>query len=83
MSLLDGYLNQRELAEQLDLKPSTVERWRRLRIGPRWTYKGKTPLSRIDDWRDWLRAGGFKPRHSRKSQRTLHRHVSESRPTTA
>jgi hypothetical protein len=77
-----SFLTQQELAEQLGVKASTVERWRRQRRGPRWTYKGKTPISHIDDWRDWLHAGGFKPRHNRKPQRSQHSHISESRPTT-
>ena len=83
MSILQGYISERELAAQLGRKPSTVERWRRLRIGPPFVRNGKTPLYHVETAQAWLRSGGVKPRHSHKSQRTLHRHVSESRPTTA
>jgi hypothetical protein len=82
MGILDDYRTEQDLAAELGVKPSTLERWRRLRIGPPWTYKGKTPLGHIDEWRDWLRSGGFKPRHSRKLQRTKAPRTSEARPIT-
>jgi hypothetical protein len=71
MDILHGYATSRQLADLLEVKESTVARWRRLRIGPRWVYRGKTPFADVDEWRDWLRAGGFKP-HSRKRAKTQH-----------
>jgi hypothetical protein len=82
MGILDGYITVAELAAEFGVKRSTIDRWRRLRIGPPWAYKGKTPISHIDAWRDWLRSGGFKPRGSRKLQRTKAPRTGEDRPTT-
>jgi hypothetical protein len=71
MTLLEGYATEAELAAQLKRKPSTVERWRRLRIGPPFVRNGKTPLYHVESARAWLRAGGVKPRRSgRKSEFT-------------
>jgi len=78
--LLNGYLTAQELADQLGVKKSTVDRWRRLRIGAPWSYKGKTPITRGNDWQEWLRAGGFKSRQSRKLRRT--NHAREDHPIT-
>jgi hypothetical protein len=83
LSILEGYITEQELADQLGRKRSTVERWRRLKIGPPFVRNGKTPLYHIESSQAWLRSGGVRPRQSRKPQRTLHRHISESRPTTA
>jgi hypothetical protein len=83
LSILEDYVTEQELAAQLGRKPSTLERWRRLRVGPPFVRNGKTPLYNIEAAQAWLASGGVKPRQSHKPQRTLHRHVSESRPTTA
>jgi hypothetical protein len=80
MSILDGYIGEREFAKQLGRKPSTVERWRRLRIGPPFVRNGKTPLYHVETAQAWLRAGGVKPRHSRKLQRAKAPHIREDRP---
>jgi hypothetical protein len=60
--ILDGYITEQELATQLKRKPSTVERWRRLRVGPPFVRNGKTPLYHVESAQAWLRAGGVKPR---------------------
>jgi hypothetical protein len=46
-TLISEYWDDPRLAREFDVKESTIERWRRLRIGP--------PYIR----RAWLRAGGM------------------------
>jgi hypothetical protein len=64
VSILDGYIGEQELAAQLKRKRSTLERWRRLRLGPPFVRNGKTPLYHVESAQAWLRSGGFKPRRS-------------------
>jgi hypothetical protein len=81
MSILEGYITERELAAQLGRKPSTVERWRRLRIGPPFVRNGKTPLYHVETAHAWLRSGGVKPRHS-KRPKARHSRISENHLST-
>ena len=54
--VLDDYLTERDLARQLDKSERTLQRWRRLRIGPTPTIVGNKILYAVDDVRAWLRA---------------------------
>ena len=52
--VLDDYLTERILAAQLYKSERTLQRWRRLRIGPTPTIVGNKILYAIDDVRTWL-----------------------------
>ena len=54
--ILDDYLTEHALALQLDKSERTLQRWRRLRIGPVPTICGNRVLYAVDDVRAWLRA---------------------------
>jgi hypothetical protein len=64
--ILDRYLSEEELAEQLKVKRSTLARWRRLQIGPAFSRKGKAPIYHEESVERWLRDGGTEVRRSRK-----------------
>lgn len=55
-AVLADYLTEAELARELDKSKRTLERWRRLRIGPTPTICGNKILYAITDVRIWLRA---------------------------
>jgi hypothetical protein len=63
--ILEHYLSEQELADQLGVKRSTLARWRRKGIGPPHTRRGKTPLYHDEGTDEWLRDGGTKARHRR------------------
>jgi hypothetical protein len=73
MDILNGYLTREELAAQLGVKPSTLDRWARLRRGPRYIRKSKQRLYHREDAKEWLRAGGLQPYRSRTSRKSLAR----------
>lgn len=54
--ILDGYLTEHALARQLYKSERTLQRWRRLRIGPTPTLVGNRILYEVDDVRAWLRS---------------------------
>ncbi len=54
--ILDDYLTEPALAEQLGKSERTLQRWRRLRIGPTPTIVGNKCLYAIEDVRGWLQA---------------------------
>ena len=54
--ILDDYVTEHALALQLDKSERTLQRWRRLRIGPVPTICGNKILYAIVDVRAWLRA---------------------------
>ena len=54
--ILDDYLTELVLAEQFDKSERTLQRWRRLRIGPTPTIVGNKVLYAVDDVKAWLRA---------------------------
>ncbi len=53
--ILDDYLTEPDLAAQLFKSERTLQRWRRLRIGPPPTIVGNKILYEIDDVKAWLR----------------------------
>ena len=55
-TVLDDYLTEADLARELDKSKRTLERWRRLRIGPTPTTVGNRILYAISDVQIWLRA---------------------------
>jgi hypothetical protein len=62
MSILSDYgLTEEEAAAELKKKPSTLERWRRERKGPPWTYNGKTVIYPREGLREYLRSGEVRP----------------------
>jgi Helix-turn-helix domain len=52
--LLDDYVSQGELAEQLNLSPRSLQRWARQRTGPPITYLGRIPYYRKASMRAWM-----------------------------
>ena len=54
--ILDDYLTEHALALQLDKSERTLQRWRRLRLGPTPTILGNRILYSVADVRAWLRA---------------------------
>jgi hypothetical protein len=57
-SLLAGYLSENEMADQLRRNERTLQRWRKLQIGPPYTMIGEAPYYNIEAGRQWLTAGG-------------------------
>jgi hypothetical protein len=56
--LLDGYISEADLAADLDNDVRTLQRWRKLGIGPPFVMKGITPLYNLEKARQWLANGG-------------------------
>ena len=54
-AILDDYVTEHALAVQFDKSERTLQRWRRLRIGPTPTIVGNKILYAVDDVRTWLR----------------------------
>jgi hypothetical protein len=52
--LLADFYTEQELAEEVRKDIRTVQRWRKLRIGPPVTFVGKTPFYRKPAARAWL-----------------------------
>ena len=55
INLLDGLLPEDVAAPGLNRTPRTLQRWRRLGIGPIVTMVGNTPMYHVDDIKAWLR----------------------------
>ena len=75
--LLDDYLSEAELAEELEKDVRILQRWRKLGVGPPFTLTGVTPKYPRAGAVRWLESGGtagvkrpraFRPRASRQSQ---------------
>jgi hypothetical protein len=56
IEILNSYLTESDLARQLGKSERTLQRWRRLRIGPAATTVGNRVLYDVQDVRAWLRA---------------------------
>ncbi len=54
-AILDDYVTEHALALQLDKSERTLQRWRRLRLGPTPTILGNRVLYQVDDVLAWLR----------------------------
>ena len=54
--LLDDYLDDTDLARELDVCPRTIQRWRRLGTAPPVTKVGKKNITRRGTAREWLRS---------------------------
>ncbi len=52
--LLDDYLSDPELADELEVSPRTIQRWRRLGKAPPRTKVGKKNKTRRGTARKWL-----------------------------
>ena len=57
-NLLADYLPEQQLAVELKRNPRTLQRWRKLGIGPPVTMIGELPYYNIESTRAWLVAGG-------------------------
>ena len=57
-NLLGDYLPEQQLAVELKRNPRTLQRWRKLGIGPPVTMIGELPYYNIESTRAWLVAGG-------------------------
>jgi excisionase family DNA binding protein len=55
-SVLDGYLTEKQLAEQIGVHERTLWRWRESGTGPAATFMGRRPLYRVEAVRQWLAA---------------------------
>jgi hypothetical protein len=56
MPILDGYMDEPQLAEALDKTPRTLARWRAQRIGPPVTRIGRKPFYNVESARAWLKS---------------------------
>ena len=56
--LLEGYLSEQEMAAEIKRSARTLQRYRKLQVGPRYVLIGLQPFYRIEDAREWLAAGG-------------------------
>jgi hypothetical protein len=68
MGILDDYYTRAELAAELGVDESTIERWDRLRIGPPRTRRGKTPYYSRKGAREWFASGGVQPLRRRPAR---------------
>ena len=69
INLLDGLLPENVAAPGLNRVPRTLQRWRRLGIGPIVTMVGNTPMYHVDDVKAWLRAQRKVPAAKRLARR--------------
>ena len=53
-NILENYITDTELAKQLDVSKRTLDRWRKLRIGPPPTACGRSYIYKIQSARRWL-----------------------------
>jgi hypothetical protein len=67
IEVLDNYVTEADLARQLGKSERTLQRWRRLRIGPAATLVGNRILYDVHDVRAWLRAQRQEVPHARAS----------------
>jgi hypothetical protein len=56
--LLDDYMSEEDFAADIGKVVRTVQRWRKLGIGPPCVMHGKTPAYHREKARQWLAAGG-------------------------
>lgn len=56
--LLDDYLSEADLAAELQKDVRTLQRWRKLRVGPPFVMNGITPIYPRPGAVKWLQAGG-------------------------
>ena len=70
VDLLDGLVTEAEAATGIKKVPRTLQRWRRLGIGPVTTFVGNRPMYAIDDIKTWLRAQRKVPQIKRRRRST-------------
>jgi hypothetical protein len=61
MSILDGYLSEAELANELNLNKATLMRWRKKQIGPPFTMIGRGVFYSRDSVLLWLKKQEVSP----------------------
>jgi hypothetical protein len=67
-NLLDDYLSEQQLAVELKRNPRTLQRWRKLGVGPPVSMVGEMPFYQVDAARAWLAAGGTAALANNKSK---------------
>ena len=65
--VLESYISEAELAKQLSKSQRTLQRWRRLRIGPAWTTIGNSTLYTREGVAQWLRSLEHRPQRKRSA----------------
>jgi hypothetical protein len=53
--ILDGYVDEEELAQEFEVTVQTLRRWRRRKIGPPWVRGPGGVIYPIAEGRQWLR----------------------------
>jgi hypothetical protein len=53
--VLSGYIDERELADQLHRDVRTIRTWRKQGKGPAYTMIGRSPYYRLEAVGQWLR----------------------------
>jgi hypothetical protein len=56
--LLDGFIDEHELARELNKHTRTLMRWRQLKIGPPFVLLGPKVVYPVAEAKKWLAAGG-------------------------
>ena len=59
--IMDDLLTERVAADVLDKSPRTLQRWRRLGIGPPWIEIGSSIYYRAESTRTWILSKERKP----------------------
>lgn len=67
MSVLEGYLTEAQLAEQISRDIRTLRTWRAQRKGPAWTPIGKSIFYAEEAIRSWLKSLERQPVRSRRA----------------
>jgi hypothetical protein len=71
--LLKDYDRENVLAKKIGRDPRTLQRWRKLKIGPPFVMIGPTPYYPHAGQAEWLAAGGTLGAEIKKSQRRKRR----------
>jgi len=71
-SVLDDYLSEPKLAQQLSRDVRTLKRWRSEGRGPPVTWIGKTPFFKIESVREWLESREKRMPRERGNHRRTH-----------
>jgi len=67
--ILAEYLEEKDLAKELNRNTATIRRWRKMRIGPPFVQNGREFLYDVEAVRRWLSGGGTNGAASAKQRR--------------
>jgi hypothetical protein len=79
-NLLADYLTEQQLAVELARNPRTLQRWRKLGIGPPVTMIGELPYYNIEKAQAWLADGGTAGAPKKKFGKRSRRGGTGTRP---